>query len=133
MFERCPVPPEAAPEGSDAWTALWMRMPDPVALELSHAALAYLSDDVPTDAVLPQHPEALPAGQNHGRFMVASLDHAVWFHRPFDPAQWHLFDATSQGFGNGRGLTVGHVFSTDGTHVATVTQEVLIRRARSSA
>ncbi|MCB1028397.1 MAG: thioesterase family protein, partial [Microthrixaceae bacterium] len=116
-----------------AWAGLWMRTPGPVAPELSHAALAYLSDDVPTDAVLPQHPEALPHGENHGRFMVASLDHAIWFHRAFDPAGWHLFDATSQGFGNGRGLSVGHVFSPDGTHVATVTQEVLIRRARPPA
>ena len=130
MFERRTVGPDAASGQPGAWAGLWMRTPGAVGPELAHAALAYLSDDVPTDAVLPQHPEALPTGENHDRFMVASLDHAIWFHRGFDPAEWHLFDATSQGFGNGRGLSVGHVFSADGVHVATVTQEVLIRRAR---
>lgn len=132
MFERRNPGPDVAAAQPGAWAGLWMRAPGAVTPDLAHAALAYLSDDVPTDAVLPQHPEALPAGENHDRFMVASLDHAIWFHRPFDPTQWHLFDATSQGFGNGRGLSVGHVFAADGVHVATVTQEVLLRLARSA-
>ena len=132
MFERRPALPRGTGDQPGAWAGLWMRPPGPVEPSLAHAALPYLSDDVPTDAVLPQHPEALPGGENHERFMVASLDHAIWFHRAFDPAEWHLFDATSQGFGNGRGLSVGHVFSTEGVHVATVTQEVLIRRSRRS-
>ena len=76
MFERRPALPRGTADQPGAWAGLWMRTPGPVEPSLAHAALAYLSDDVPTDAVLPQHPEALPGGENHERFMVASLDHA---------------------------------------------------------
>mgnify|MGYP000653296456 CR=1 FL=1 len=58
----------------------------------------------------------------------ASLDHTVWFHRPVRMDQWHLFDFSCHRYIGARGVSVGHVFSTDGDHVATVTQEVLIRR-----
>ena len=59
---------------------------------------------------------------------AASLDHTVWFHRPVRMDQWHLFDFSCHSYVGARGVSVGHVFTTEGDHVATVAQEVLIRR-----
>ena len=131
MFERRPALPRGTADQPGAWAGLWMRTPGPVEPSLAHAALAYLSDDVPTDAVLPQHPEALPGGENHERFMVASLDHAIWFHRPMRAEDWHLTAMICHGLISSRGLTVGHVFTEGGVHVASVSQEVLLRRNRN--
>ena len=62
--------------------------------------------------------------------MSFSLDHAVWFHRPVLADRWHLHDFTCHGLISSRGLSLGHVFTEDGVHVATITQEVLIRPRR---
>lgn len=59
--------------------------------------------------------------------LPASLDHAVWFHRPFRADQWWLYDQVSPSAQGGRGLSLGRVFAEDGTLVATVAQEGLIR------
>ena len=69
------------------------------------------------------------ASFDHG-WMSASLDHAIWFHRPPVADEWHVHDFTAHGYLSSRGLGVGHVLSRDGTHVATVAQEVLLRRTR---
>ena len=60
----------------------------------------------------------------------ASLDHAIWFHRPVRADDWHLYDMTCHGYTGGRGLATGHVFAPDGAHVATIAQEVLLRQGR---
>lgn len=62
-----------------------------------------------------------------GRGMAASLDHAIWFHRPFDPARWHIYDADPRNFNDARGLAVGSLRSEDGTLVASMAQEALFR------
>ena len=131
VFERRFAVPRGAEEGR---AVAWLRMrnavgDDPV---LQACALAYVSDDIPTDAVVAVHPDR-PAPEeaelDHG-WMSASLDHAIWFHRPLVADQWHVHDFTSHGFLSSRGLAVGHVLTRDGTHIATVAQEVLLRRTR---
>ena len=109
----------------------WFRMGDSLGDDpvVHAAALAYLSDDLPTDAVITLHPERPPPG-SHGRFWNASLDHAMWFHRPVRADDWHLHHFWSDGLVGSRGMSLGHIFRTDGTHVATVSQEVLIRTRR---
>jgi len=57
----------------------------------------------------------------------ASLDHTIWFHRGIRADEWHLQDFSCHGYSGGRGLSIGHVFAHDGSHVATVAQEVLFR------
>ena len=57
----------------------------------------------------------------------ASLDHTIWFHRPLRADRWHLHDVTCHAFAGNRGLTLGHVFAADGSHVATFAQEFLLR------
>lgn len=67
-------------------------------------------------------------GNEIDRF-TASLDHAVWFHRPFRSDRWHLHDFSCHTYVGGRGLSVGHIFDEGGGHIATVAQEVLVREA----
>lgn len=110
----------------------WLRMSDPVGEDpvLQACALAFLSDDLPTEAVVAQHPDRPEPGGQDYPFWSASLDHAVWFHRPLAADEWHLHDFTCHGLMSSRGLAVGEVFTGAGRHVATVTQEVLLRRRR---
>lgn len=145
-------PPVAGPDGlqNDSWTPLlerrflpedialgrvgaWLRLDEPIGDDplLNACALAYLSDDLPTDAVVARHPDRAPRGSGERRFWNASLDHAIWFHRPVRANDWHLHDFTCHGIVGTRGLSIGSIFDRDGRHVATVSQEVLIRPRRS--
>lgn len=131
MFERRPPVPVGSVEGRGA---TWLRLVDDIGDDpvLQACALAYLSDDVPTDAVISLHPERLRGpGEDpyEGGFMSASLDHAIWFHRPQRPQEWHLHDFASHGYLSSRGLAIGHVLTPGGSHVATIAQEVLLRKA----
>jgi len=58
---------------------------------------------------------------------MASLDHAMWFHRPFRADEWFLYESESPSASGGRGLATGKFFSKDGRHVASVVQEGMIR------
>ncbi len=104
-------------------TLAWMRVNAALGDDqlLHRCWLAYLSDDLPTDSI-----QAATGIDVDGRF-VASLDHTMWFHRPVRCDRWHLYDFTCHSFVGGRGLAIGHVFTADGLHVATVAQEVLMR------
>jgi acyl-CoA thioesterase-2 len=62
--------------------------------------------------------------------MPASLDHAMWFHRPFRADEWLLYAQDSPSAQDGRGLARGLIFKPDGTLVATVIQEGSIRQRR---
>lgn len=108
--------------------AAWMRVKDSLGDSelLNRCALAYLSDDLPTESVLRAVPE-LQIASDEGRWFGASLDHTVWFHRPVRAYEWHFYEMTCHTYVGGRGLTVGYVFGADGTHVATVAQETLAR------
>ena len=89
-----------------------------------NAAFAYISDLSLLSASL------VPHGQYIGtpEVQAASLDHTIWFHRPVHVDQWLLYDQTSPSASGARGLSTARVFSEDGTLVATVAQEGLIRR-----
>lgn len=113
-----------------AWFRVTDALGDPTdsrAQLLHRCAFAYLSDDLPTDAVVRTHPIINQRPENARNFYGASLDHTIWFHRPIESDRWHLHDFTCHSLGNSRGLAIGHVFSEDGVHVATVAQEALIR------
>jgi len=77
---------------------------------------------------------AIPTGRravsSNAPFWNASLDHAIWFHRPLRADEWHLHDVTCRALSSGRGLATGSVFDRTGRHVATLSQEVLIRPVR---
>ena len=104
-------------------TLAWMKVNASLGDDqlLQRCWLAYLSDDLPTDAA-----QTATHIAGEGRF-TASLDHSMWFHRPVRADMWHLHDFTCHSYVGGRALAIGHVFAADGVHVATVAQEVLIR------
>jgi acyl-CoA thioesterase-2 len=139
VFERSFIPPERMGSSArDGWgrATAWLRVTESLGgSPVDHAAgLAYLSDDLPTDAVVRAHPlRSEPEELLHQVLFTASLDHTIWFHRPFRADDWHVHDFSCHTFVGGRGLSLGHVFRADGAHVATVAQEVLLRdtRARS--
>ena len=110
--------------------AAWMRATTPFGDDRGvHAcAMAYLSDDLPTEAVWGLHPDI--EGTTHEDWFDSSLDHAMWFHRPVRADEWTLWDFRCNGLLSSRGLAVGEAFTADGTHVASVAQEVLMRRRR---
>ena len=97
---------------------------------LHAAALAYASDSGPAWVVAALHARACAPAQ---AWRPVSLDHAIWFHRPFRADDWLLFETSSGSLYDSRGLTQGRVFSRDGTLVATVAQEVFLRRPRATA
>ena len=111
----------------------WVRLTDP--LPEGDAAsqvcgLAFTSDTVQFAAARSVHPLQVPPEQHHEKFMGASLDHAMWFHRPARADEWHLYQWECRGLTGGRGMTVGNLFDAEGTHVASVAQEILLRERR---
>jgi acyl-CoA thioesterase-2 len=104
---------------------LWIRVngelgDDP---DLHVAAFTYASDLTLLGAALVPHDVEIGSP----RLMPASLDHTIWFHRPFRADQWWLYDQWSPSASGGRGLSLARVFTEDGRLVATVAQEGLIR------
>ncbi|RLK62279.1 acyl-CoA thioesterase-2 [Actinokineospora cianjurensis] len=109
----------------DARNQVWMRTDGTLADDplLHVCVLAYASDMTLLDAVLARH------GVYWGtdKVLGASLDHAMWFHRPFRADEWILYDCASPSASGGRGLATGRFFTRDGRLVATVVQEGLLR------
>lgn len=105
---------------------LWFRadgkLPDSQIVH--NAAFTYISDLSLLGASLVPHSTFIGAPD----VQAASLDHVIWFHRPIAADQWLLYDQTSPSASGARGLSTARVFSEDGTLVATVAQEGLIRR-----
>lgn len=112
----------------------WVRLTDPVDDdERTHACgLAFTSDTLQFPSARSLHPLQVPMDQHHERFMGASLDHAMWFHRRMRPDEWHLYEWECRGLRGARGMTVGNLFSPDGSHVASIAQEVLLRERRAT-
>jgi acyl-CoA thioesterase-2 len=105
---------------------IWLRatgpLPDDPAIH--RAVLAYLSDMTLLDTALMAHGHRL----SDTDLQIASLDHALWFHRPFRADDWLLYVQDSPNSGGARGLTRGLLFSRDGRLVASVIQEGLMRQ-----
>ena len=64
---------------------------------------------------------------------VASLDHAMWWHRPARVDEWLLYAQQSPSARGGRGLATGRIFTRDGELVASVAQEIMVRVPEASA
>jgi acyl-CoA thioesterase-2 len=125
FFDSRDVPvgegPALPPHARRAWFRARQPLPDD---QLLHdQALAYLSDHGPTRAVREPHADHPGVEQR----MSVSLDHSVWFHRPGRVDGWLLSELSPIATGAGRGLAFGTIRTADGTLVATVTQETLLR------
>lgn len=111
----------AVPARTRLWIRISGRLPDD---PLQHiAAFTYASDMTLLGAALVPH--GVPISSP--RIQAASLDHAIWFHRPFRADEWWLYDQHSPSASGGRGFTIARVFARDGRLVASVAQEGLIR------
>jgi acyl-CoA thioesterase-2 len=98
------------------------RLPDDAAVHAS--ALTFASDLTLLSAGVAR------LGTGWGGFVGASLDHAVWFHAPARADEWFLYENDSPAASSGRALCLGQIWALDGTHIATVAQEGLIRSLR---
>src|SRR6478735_3978360 len=107
------------------WIRTAAKLPDDPALHM--CALAYASDFSLLDAIMARYGRTL----FDKRMMPASLDHAMWFHRPFRADEWLLYAQDSPSAQDGRGLTRGLIFKPDGTLVASVAQEGSVRERKS--
>ena len=122
------VPPENYRHDPDraSQQVVWFRtresLPDDDTVHV--CTLAYMSDMTLLSSALVPH-----QGQT---FQEASLDHAMWFLRPFRADEWLLYDQTSPSAHAGRALTHGRIFNRQGELVAVVTQEGLTRALEPS-
>lgn len=106
------------------WIRTAAKLPDDPALHM--CALAYASDFSLLDAAMARYGRTL----FEKTMLPASLDHAMWFHRPFHADEWLLYSQDSPSAQNGRGLARGLIFKPNGTLVATVAQEGSLRERR---
>jgi acyl-CoA thioesterase II len=111
----------------NVWIRATGRLPDEPAIH--QCVLAYASDMMLLDAAL------IPFGKSvfSEDIMAASLDHALWFHRPFRADEWLLYAQDSPSLADSRGFSRGLIFAADGTLVASVAQEGLLRQRRPVA
>ena len=122
QVERIPFnDPREHPPFKHTWLKARERLPD--SQEVHLALLAYMSDlDFMSTSMLP-HRNVLDRESMRG----ASLDHSIWFHRPFRADEWLLFAKEAPNASGARGFVRGQFFSRDGELVATAAQECLIR------
>jgi acyl-CoA thioesterase II len=120
-----PLPDLTVPWTRPPVRQVWFRLPDriPDDESLHRRLLAYVSDYYLLDtAVLPHGISFLTA-----KAMMASIDHAVWFHRPLRVDDWLLYALDSPSASGARGFSRGSVFARDGRLVASTAQEGLVR------
>jgi acyl-CoA thioesterase-2 len=116
-----PVRPVPRPASKRVWFRTIDRLPDNVSIH--QYLLAYASDfHLLTTAMLPHGVSWLTPGMQ-----VASVDHAMWFHRPFRMDDWLLYVMESPSASNARGLVRGQIFNRQGALVASTAQEGLMR------
>ena len=120
LFESRDVPVTDGPVRR-AWFRPTTPLPDDPDLHLQ--ALAFISDFGPTRAAREPHAHLA----DEARRQSVSLDHSVWFHQPARVDGWLLSELTPAATGQGRGLALGSIRTSDGALLATVAQEVLLR------
>jgi acyl-CoA thioesterase-2 len=109
----------------NVWIRATGRLPDDPAIH--RCVLAYASDMMLLDTALVPHGRSV----FDKSIMGASLDHALWFHRPFRADEWLLYAQDSPNLHGARGFARGLIYAADGTLVASVTQEGLLRERRA--
>jgi acyl-CoA thioesterase-2 len=125
-LRRIPAAQVRAVAGAAAQQQVWIRYRHPLPADpvLHVCVLAYLSDMTLLSSAKAPHPDVRTQG--------ASLDHALWFLRPFRADDWLLYDQTAPSAGSGRALAQGRIFDRAGNLVAAVMQEGLMRTLRPS-
>ena len=114
--------------GVESGSRVWLKASDAIGDDpvLHAAVLTYASDLTLLSAAVTPHGTYI----GDPRLQPASLDHAMWFHRPFRVDEWLLYDQASPSASGGRGLATGRLFTEDGRLVASAVQEGLVRLKR---
>ncbi len=136
MFVNAPHPIDMRYTNDPAWimkgkgesldyNRVWMRTDGPLPEDpiIHVAALAYSSDTTVLDSIITTH--GLSWG--HDRILAATVNHSIWFHRPFRFDDWSLYATESPVAAGSRGLARGHFYSRGGDLLATTVQEGVIR------
>lgn len=127
------IDPETGDE-SNTTKRWWFRTVENVGDDrlMHNSALAYISDAGLIGSVTKPHGYGIRDNRKIvDDFMLASLDHAIWFHRPFRVDEWLLYECTAISTGNGRGLARGAIYNQDGVLVASTIQEGVVREKRN--
>ena len=124
LSERFEIRSPNAAGGMFVGPPYWIRSRKPVADDpvTRACALAYMSDIALMAAA---RPPGTAFDLSTG--FAASLDHSVWFHRPFDPERWHHYQAGPVNGVDARGLAIGGLYDEAGSLIATMAQEALWR------
>jgi acyl-CoA thioesterase-2 len=122
-----PFAPTKRPPRQLVWIRAAGHLPDD--LLVHQCVVAYASDMTLLDTATMPHAIAW----NDPSYVMASLDHAMWFHRPFRADEWLLYAQESPAAAGARGFTTGNLFTRDGQLVCSVAQEGLIRPIGPSA
>ena len=130
MFDRRYAPLPTEPGRVHAWLRLRTELGDDPLLQ--GCALAFMADDIPDDAVVALlHPTRPPSDELESRdwsISTQSLDFALWLHRPLRSDGWQLHDLRCSTLVNSCAMVAGEIFAADGSHLATLSQQVLVRR-----
>lgn len=112
---------------------MWIKTKQTLPEQEDHhtSVLAYISDmGLLGASLIPHDMYYSDMEERHKKVMMASIDHAIWFHRSFRADEWFFYDCRVQSTANGRGFSYGSVRTQDGTLVASTAQEGLIRIRR---
>jgi len=131
VIEMRPIAPESylLARPAEAARSFWFRQSGAAAVDdtrLQQCLLAFASDYWLGGASAIPH--FLPT--NSGEFLITSMDHSMWFHRPARCEEWMLHQTSSPSASDGLGLSRGQIFDRDGRLVASTAQECLLRRLR---
>jgi acyl-CoA thioesterase-2 len=127
-IEHWPVDPVDFdnPQALPPHNYIWLRAAAPVEgdLALHQQLLAFTSDhNILITSLRPHSTNFFTPG-----LQIATIDHAIWFHRPFRVDEWLLYQVDSPSASNARGFSLGRIYRRDGELVASVSQEGLIRQ-----
>lgn len=125
---RVPVNHSADLEPAEKRQTMWMRAKGTIAGNSNQHAVAasYFSDHFFLSTSLVMNKKSF-----FDASMMATLDHSIWFHKPFRADEWLLYEMESPWSGNGRGFNIGRMFTQEGELVAECVQEGLIRMRSS--
>jgi acyl-CoA thioesterase II len=113
-------------EPAAADLAFWMRCPDFTDAAFAQPVVAYISD-WPLIGTLLKAVPGVNQRDAHVTVQTGVVTHSLWFHQPFDVAQWLRVEIHGQRLAGGRGFGTGDVYTESGTHVASFAQESVIR------
>ncbi|HVM55649.1 MAG TPA: hypothetical protein VM262_20860 [Acidimicrobiales bacterium] len=127
-YVDAPLPDSEPSRSPQVSQRVWMRADGTLSDDLTlHACIVtYASDMTLLDTTLLPH----RLRWSEDAIQMASLDHAMWFHRPFRADEWLLYVQDTPSTSGSRGLARGSIFTRDGSIAVSVVQEGLIRKVR---